>query len=195
MHAVQRYESEQKIVEIYVDECPENPRDEMETVSTLWCWHRRYCLGSKKEAKERGLNPSDYSGWDELRAAIEKRVKPVMLLPVFMYEHGDVALSTEPFSCPWDSGQVGFIFAQRNRLKDFGAKIATKKVRASIEKALLSELQTYEAYINGEVFAYRVLEGGVVTDSCAGYYGADEIPYMLQCALGTEAAKSAVRVK
>ena len=188
---VESYVSGKKRVEICVDEYPENPRDAMATLGTLWCWRRGWALGSRDESSEKSVDPSDYSGWDALYDAIVKQVKPVVILPVFMYEHGLVRLRTSSFSCPWDSGQIGFIFARRSALEDFGAKIATKRVKERIEKALVAELQTYEAYLNGDVYYFRVLEDGVLTDSCGGYYGRDEIPYMVETALGAEEAKVA----
>ena len=33
-------------VEILVDDWAENPRDDYEHLGTMWCWHRRYFLGS-----------------------------------------------------------------------------------------------------------------------------------------------------
>ena len=37
---------------------------------------------------------------------------------VYKYEHGGIALSTSPFNCPWDSGQIGYIYM----LKDIQEK-------------------------------------------------------------------------
>lgn len=188
---VETYQAEDKIVEILIDEGPENPREEMDCTGTLLCWHRRYAFGNKKERQEaKNFDPSSYSGWEELEEAIRKEVKPVALMPVYMYDHGGIALSTEPFGCRWDSGQLGFIFAKRDQLKNWGAKIATAKVKEMITKALKQEIKTYEAYARGDVLGWRCGE-----DSCWGYYGFDEIPYMLEVALGAEAAKKAVRVR
>jgi len=191
MQVVERYAFEDKVVEICVDECPENPREEMDCAGTLWCWHTRYSFGNKQERQgAKSFDPSSYSGWEALEAAIRKEVKPVVLLPVYMYDHGGVAFSTRPFGCRWDSGQVGFIFAKRDQLKNWGAKIATAKVKEMITAALEQEIKTYAAYANGDVLGWRCGE-----DSCWGYYGLDEIPYMLEVALGAEAAKKASAVR
>lgn len=196
MTVVQRYRFENKVVEICADDSAENPRDEMDTVGTMWCWHRRYQLGSRKESREKSVDPADYGGWDELREAIEKREKPVVILPVYMYEHSGVALSTGGFSCPWDSGQVGFIFATRKAvLEAFVAKRITKEIRERVESCLKAEVKTYSAYANGDVYGFRVLEGDEETDSCWGFYGHEEIPYMLEAALGVEDAKKAEEIR
>jgi hypothetical protein len=185
-----------KLVEICADDSPANPRDEMDTVGTMWCWHRNYQLGSRKESREKSVDPADYGGWAELQKAVEKKVKPVVILPVYMYEHGGISLNTGGFSCPWDSGQVGFIFATRERaLESFGAKRLTRQVRAKIEACLQSEIETYSAYADGDVYGFRVLEGDEETDSCWGFYGMTEIPYMLEAALGAEDAKKAEEIR
>ena len=192
MNVVKKYTLGDKTVEIVLEEHPTNPRDEMDTLGTLWCWHRQYQLGSRKEAEEKGLDPSEFSGWTELGEALKKRYKPVVLLPVFMFDHSGVCLSTTSFSDPWDSGQVGFTFATRDVLKEYGYKIATKGVKEKIREVLERELETYSAYVSGDVFGWRLLDAeGEEEDSCWGYYGSGEFPYMLRCALGEEGAKGA----
>lgn len=116
---------------------------------TFWAWHKRYSLGTSSPNKPRH---QDYGSWDELRQAIIKAVKPVVILPVYMYDHGDLAFSTSPFACRWDSGQVGFIFATREDIKQLGIKRVTAQVRVALELALvaqiasLNELDTDDAY-------------------------------------------------
>lgn len=34
-------------------------------------------------------------------------------LPIYMYSHGGETINTTGFSCPWDSGQVGWILQLR----------------------------------------------------------------------------------
>ena len=37
---------------------------------------------------------------------------------LFMYQHGGVAVSLNPFSCPWDSGCCGYIQTNSERLAE-----------------------------------------------------------------------------
>jgi hypothetical protein len=42
---------------------------------------------------------------------------------LYLYDHGGITISTGPFSCPRDSGQVGFIYASHKQIRDhFGWK-------------------------------------------------------------------------
>jgi len=41
-----------------------------------------------------------------------------IILPLFLYDHSGITMSTGPFSCPWDSGQVGWIYASKQKFID-----------------------------------------------------------------------------
>jgi hypothetical protein len=38
-----------------------------------------------------------------------------VILPLYLYDHGGITMSIGPFSCPWDSGQVGWIYAPKQK--------------------------------------------------------------------------------
>ena len=188
-HVMEKREWGEYVAEIVHDNYPENPRDESSTWGTMWCWHKSYHLGSREERRDtRRPNPGSLNGWDEVEKAIMREIKPVVILPIFMYDHSGISLSPNPFSCPWDSGQVGYIFAERKVLKDFGAKIATAKVKAKIEDALKGEIREYSAYSSGETYYWRLLKDDEVVDSCSGYYG-DDFEYMFECAKASMGAE------
>lgn len=104
---------------------------------TFWAWHKRYSLGTSSAHKPRH---QDYGSWDELRRAIIKAMNPVAILPVYMYDHGELVFSTSQFTCPWDSGQVGFIFATREDIKQLGIKRVTARTRIALELALAAQV-------------------------------------------------------
>jgi len=41
-----------------------------------------------------------------------------VILPLYLYDHGGITMSTGAFSCPWDSGQVGWIYAPKKTFID-----------------------------------------------------------------------------
>jgi len=42
-----------------------------------------------------------------------------VILPLYLYDHGGITMSTNPFSCPWDDGgQVGWIYASKQKFID-----------------------------------------------------------------------------
>ena len=60
------------------------------------------------EMVEEELSPGD------LRDIVEDLDKYI-ILPLFLYDHSGITMSTGPFSCPWDSGQVGWIYAPKQK--------------------------------------------------------------------------------
>lgn len=151
---VETFEVNGFTVEIHNDSDPANPRKEYDHVGTMVCDHRLYDLGDKKGSPED--IPDD-----------------AICLPLYLYDHGGITMSTSPFSCPWDSGQVGVIYCTKEKaIKEWGKKRFTKKVEERAIKYLVGEVEEYDAYISGEVYGYIVKdEDGIEIDSCWGYYG------------------------
>ena len=80
--------------------------------------------------------------WDEKRAEIEANGGYVF--PLYMIAHSGVALSLTPFSDPWDSGQVGWIYADKAMIEQEHGKI-TPEIFAEQMKL------TYDLYEQDEV--------------------------------------------
>jgi hypothetical protein len=150
-------------ITIYSDDDAESPR-EWENAGTMWCSHRRYNLGDEQF--------TDGDPIREKQAEIEKGGG--IVLPLYLYDHSGITISTSPFSCPWDSGQVGIIFIYREKiLKEWGGKSKrlTKKIREQATKYLVGEVQTYDDFLTGSVYGY-VCEGpnGEDIDSLWGMF-------------------------
>jgi len=181
---IESFEHKGFTVEIDADECP-SPR-EWDNLSTMVCFHSRYNLGDKNH----GYNSKDFTGWEALQTQIEKDHRPVVILPLYMFDHSGITISTssEMFraqdSHGWDWGQIGFVFVSREKtpllcrsllsLKEYGAKIITPKIRELAEQVLLSEVETYDQYLRGDVYSFCIKDAtGEVVDSGNGFYGFD----------------------
>jgi hypothetical protein len=123
--------------------------------------------GTSDTACERGerspfKEPGDVLTWAKANRFI--------VYPVFKYEHGNVAYKTSPFSCPWDSGQAGYLLLDRKEWPRRGKKSDT------YAKAVL---ESYTSWCNGEVYGFVIEdEDGEVLGSCWGFIG--EIDYCLE---------------
>lgn len=146
--------------EIVNDNDAANPRTEWDNLGTIAYKHRRYVLGDEEIG--------DVEEWLK-----EKEANNAILLPVYAYEHGNICLKTSPFSCSWDSGQVGFIYCDLDKVrKEFGVKRVTAKMRERVEAWLRGEIETFSAYLSGEVYGIRIFDAnGEEIDSCYGFYG------------------------
>lgn len=148
-------------IEIINDPDPMNPRD-WDNLGTFQIYHRRYASPDKIERDPPHINPKTEIG-----------------LKVWGYDHGGIVYATgesNPFSCPWDSGFAGIIFAPKERIRRwFGVKRLSKFHIETARKILESEVEDWNRYINGEVYAYLVRDqDGEVIDSCGGFYSEDE---------------------
>jgi hypothetical protein len=151
------------------DESPFSPRED-DNLGTMVCFHSRYNLGDKHDYKH-----EYFSGWDEMRKAIIKKENAAIVLPLYLYNHSGLTISTSPFSCRWDSGQVGFIFISKEKiLKEYGGKRVTKKLVEKVTEYLISEVKTYDQYLTGDVYGFKLLNKETLDeDSCWGFYGSN----------------------
>lgn len=108
-----------------------------------------------------------------------------VLMNVYRLEHSCVAYSTRPFNDPWDSGQVGFIWARRDELEKLGYDND-----AIVEKTLAEEVALYSAWADGEAYWVRLTKDGEPVDSCANVIGDDELDDVIK-AMEDEAARKA----
>lgn len=131
-----------------------NPR-EWDNLGTMAFFHRRYTLGDSGNFP---MEPPKDSIW----------------LPVFMYDHSGLTIRTYPFECRWDSGKLGYIFASKEKVrKETGWQRITAKRKARIESYLISEVETYNKWLNGDCWGYVIDENGEEIDSCWGFIGYD----------------------
>jgi len=156
-------------IKVLIDEDPQSPR-EWDNAGAMICFHRRYNLGDKSD-----LDSSDFSGWEELREYLVKEKDAVVILPLYLYDHSGLTMATTPFHCPWDSGQVGFIYISRAKaVAEWGKKVCTAKVKEMAMKYLEAEVETYDQYLREEVYGYVIEDSeGNHIDSCWGFYGKD----------------------
>jgi hypothetical protein len=162
MNAVETEEYKGLNIKICQDEDASNPRRDWDNFGKMVCAHRRYDLGDEN------MEPEDI-------LAITER-KDVLYLPLYLYDHGGITMNTGGFNCPWDSGQVGIIYADRGMIrKEYGRSKFTKALKAKVYAILESEVKTYDMYLTGEVYGYEVEDpdGEEDGDSCWGFYGLD----------------------
>ena len=156
-------------IKIYPDTDPSDPRGD-DNLGTMVCFHGRYNLGDKHNYRH-----GDYTGWDDMKKHIIKDHDVAVILPLYLYDHSGITMSIAPFSCPWDSGKVGFIYVTKEKVREeYGGKYVTKKVRDCITKYLEGEVETYDQYLTGDVYGYKITQKGEEIDSCWGFYGQDE---------------------
>lgn len=164
-------------IKIEHDDDPMNPRTDWDNVTTIICFHSRYDLGDKTDYKS-----SQFDGWDELKEQIESDYKVLMIKPLFMYDHSGITISTSPFSCRWDSGQIGWVFIDEKQLNLMCGKDYDRS-EETLNKMIEADIETYDKYVTGQVYRYTIYEietcslgheHKTFVEGCGGYYGEDE---------------------
>lgn len=155
-------------ISIEQDPDPMNPRREWDNLGIMVCFHKRYNLGDPTDLKY-----TMFDGWDELEQHLFENEKAVVVLPLYLYDHSGITISAGPFSCSWDSGQVGFIYTTEEKIKSWwNAEEVTKELLEKVETQLTSEVSVYDQYLTGDVYGYKILDqDGEELDSCWGFFG------------------------
>lgn len=150
-------------VEIEPDPHPLDPRAEYDHLGRMVCWHRRYNLGDKHD-------------WPTPQAfAADHPDSEILKRPLFLYDHSGLTMATKPFHCPWDSGQVGWIFAEKPRiLAEFQRRRFSQPLRRRVFDILDAEVREYDAYLTGDVWCVTIRDAaGDIQDSVSGIIGYD----------------------
>jgi len=153
------------ILEIYQDYDSFSPREDFDNLSKMICFHNKYDL-----ADDHNLTLGE--------AKKLEKSKKVISLPLYMYEHGGLAFSSKPFSCRFDSGKVGFLYAYKKDIyKEYNTKRISKKLKEKILYIFNHEIDTYSKYINNEVYRYELRckkDHSDLIDGCVGFYSIEE---------------------
>ena len=133
-----------------------DPRRDWDNLGNMVCWHDRYLLGDEQPK----CSSDDYFDDGE----------PFVRLPLYLYDHSGLTMSTGPFSCPWDSGQVGWIFVTAEEVRQaYGVKALNGAIKDWVTKRLQAEVRIYDQCLRGAVWGYNHGD-----DSCWGFFG-DEL--------------------
>jgi len=171
-----------------------DPQFDFDLLSSRVCWHRNYTLSSDNiETRTDNKRRKQTSYKDVLSFEAPEdfqqfcKENKVLVFSLFLYDHSGITISMEPFSCPWDSGQCGWVFVTYEEIrKEYKVKKVTKKLLKKVEEVIQGEVKLFDNYLTGEVYGFVIEkengeESGMnpmeVIDSCWGFYG--DTDYMI----------------
>ena len=171
---VETHEDKEKGLRLRIetDEMPTDPRG-WDNLGTLIIWHSKYVMGDENPYK----TPEDFYA--------EINDDNAIILPVYMYDHSGVALSTSctyPFNDVWDAGQAGYIYVTKDKVrKEYNVKRISQQLRQKVIGILNEEIRTYNQYLAGDIYGYVIEQKSTcphcghveweTLDSCWGFYG------------------------
>lgn len=183
---------------VTADTTPENPR-EWDNVGTMIAFNSIYGTGDEHnyhsllelmydlaysydnkeaDALDDLYNDDKLSESEYFRKLKELAKKNNLILPVFRLDHSGVSYSIKDFNDSWDSGQIGYIYASYETIKYEFGNVSEESLNKA-KSCMISELETYSHWINGDVYGYRLIKVDEYNeeieeiDSCWGFYGSD----------------------
>lgn len=181
-----------------------NPRAEFDNCAVMACSHRRYNLGDSDgmDSARQAIRGSRFyrDTWESgsIAAPYDVKIKgttydvfdlsnpsdlwqaiqlcdDIASQPLYLFDHGGISISTGPFSCAWDSGQIGFAFITAETLKrESRFTLWTAAARQWASQMIDSETRLYDDYLTGQVYGYVIAsDTDSHMESCWGYYGSD----------------------
>ncbi len=161
MEPVQTIEHNGYTIKIFVDEDPQNPREEFDHLGKILYVSSRYLLGDEETDS------------DSIREVQER--EDVIALPVYAYIHSGVVLGTSEFSCKWDSGQSGIIYCEIEDAKKEYPDLSAEELDKVVRERLKAEVEEFSKYLSGEVYGFTVTEPtGFNENSCWGFYDIED---------------------
>ena len=100
---------------------------------------------------------------DEVDEMIEDGNTEYTFLPLYAYIHGGITLSLKPFSCKWDSGQVGWV------IRKVGVDWCADESKAE------RLVDLWDKACLGEVYRCTVYHKEEVEDDIGGFIGMDSV--------------------
>ena len=181
-----------------------NPRDSTD-YGHMVCMHKNYIFGHEPQDRnlknedeltnvlldildeeigfdsDQRYNIRDNCSNQRLMNAIVNHTN-VVILPLYLMDHSGLSMSTSATtfnifdSGGWDHGQVGFIYATTKEILSwYDTKEITEEIKKSVRNSLKSEIHTYDLYLRGEVYYFRLYNKDTDEDidACGGFYSDD----------------------
>lgn len=160
MEHIQKIQHANRTVKVHLDPEPLNPRKEYDNGTVMVHWHTRYDLGDKQVERMTA---------EEMVTLCKEAGDPILhILPLYLYDHSGITISTGAFSCGWDSGQVGWVYITESKAEEMGWDKNLSVPRC--EEIIKGEVKSYDAYLTGQMYGF-VVEGrdGDQLESCWGF--------------------------
>jgi len=145
---INTYKKGNQTLKIYQDDLSDNNRSDWDNLGTITAFHKKYNL-SDEDGK---LNSDEFNSFDELKTYLIEDKKALNIMPLYLFDHSGLSISTTPFTCRWDSGQIGFIYTTKEQIKLMGVD------KKDINKQLIQEIKTYDEILKGEVYGFTLTE-------------------------------------
>ena len=133
-------------IEIIQEEEGLNPIKDCDIGFEMYCWHNSYNLGTENPFSD----PEDFEEY--------AKDKDCVALPLWLYDHSGITMScgnANPFSCRWDSGQVGYAYMDYDMAKKWFLEKDLENWHERAEKYIKAVVRDYALYLEGRCYGYQ----------------------------------------
>lgn len=167
-----------------------SPRDYCESLGHIVCWCSNYDIGEKHTyedaralmediAEKHGITCRYDKEGNLTKKCLEQIKSNIVILPIYMLDHSGISISVTPFGCPWDSGQIGFVYCTKKEIVSYLGREDTQ----SALKIMIEEVETYNNYMSGDHYGWSVYTAHQcehcnhteweLDENCCGYFTRD----------------------
>lgn len=194
------YENSTHLLKIFYDDDALSPRQDYDNLGVMVCDTKKYRFGDVQCKEHYGSwdldaliyihrnepNPvkiEDYEAISdkEIRAMQKWMKSNILIFDLSIYDHSGVTIF-HGTSSGWDTGQVGFHYTTKERIKkNFCCKKVTKKHWDHAKTILQNEVTIYDDYLRGNVYGFKAYKKQICPhcnrwelieeDSCWGFIG------------------------
>lgn len=110
--------------------------------------------------------------YDNEMISLVKDIKEIIIMPLYLMDHSGISISVNDFGDPWDSGQVGWIYATKEKIIEEYGEFNDYTI-AKAKHIMENEVEFYDHYLSGDVYYYTLYDMNQedVIDSCGSYIG------------------------
>lgn len=164
------------LLEITHDDMCESPRTSMPNVGRMTVLSNRSYSPDPQfvdVVKSTGNRAKNSENHIELvrKELMEAGEDVLFIFPINKYEHGGVKYSLGS-NFGFDYSNNGFYIVTRELAEGMVTDLSEENIRSIVE----SEIETYNSWVNGEVYMFTLYDSdGDVEDSCSGFYAVEDI--------------------
>lgn len=160
-----------KIIE---DDFAQDPLMEFDNFFRFLSCHRRLYADFNKIINFDGFSMENdgFYSLEHIEAFFYKN--DMIYIPVYLYDHSGYEISTSPFSCPFDSGTLGYLYTTKDDLRKlYSRKRVTQKIIDQATNLMKNFVEKeWSMYLRGETFGYEITDNtGNLIESIYGFYG------------------------
>jgi hypothetical protein len=175
-------EGNEYMLTVEYDDGAEDPR-EWDNLCTMVCWHSHYFLGDKHNFDnadefmqhlyldvigKHWCDEHESDDWEDVYKVL-KETDLVLIKPINLYDHSGITVSTSnnyPYNDYWDSCIAGFIYVTKKTILKEYSNATEDNWKELADKYLEAEMETYDQYVRGEVYWFRLEKKVIKQDKC-----------------------------